>query len=195
MCSESEARTIIGVEGAAAIVDVVRGAWQQYLDDGRQRRPSVRASIVWNNMMDLAEVKMATRDDVRIVEHYQTQYFVYQDRLMLALKKLGDDSLPRNVETKVQEKLREAGHLPNMQGVASVACGYELDSTESEIRSIRASRVVKNKLEWSIDMEELASGVLAPASPIFDDVDSTYTRPPLPSIRPTRRKEEGDRDK
>lgn len=195
MCSESEARTIIGVEGAAAIVDVVQGAWQQYLDDGRPRRPTVRANIVWDNMMDLAEAKMATRDDVRVVKHYQTQYFIYQDRLMLALKKLGDDSLPRNVETKIQEELRQAGHLPHMQGVASVACGYELDSTESEIRSIRASRIVGKKLEWSIDMEELAAGVLAPLSPIFDDIDTGYALPSLPAIRPTRRKEEGDQDK
>lgn len=194
MCSESEARRVIGPDGALQLVEIIEGGWKEYVKDGRPRRSTPRANVVWDNMMDLAESGFASRDDVRIVPRNQSQAFVLKEKLLLQFKLLDQNFRPRNIQTRTRKRLAEAGHFDDMPAdLAVVTCGYRLDATESEIRSIRAVRHVKNTMEWSIDLHELASGVFAPASPIFGDIDVTEATPrALPTIRPQRRKEEGE---
>ncbi|ORC19963.1 MULTISPECIES: hypothetical protein [Rhodococcus] len=194
MCSESEARRIIGSDGAEQLIEIIQGGWKEYIKDGRARRSTPRANVVWDNMMDLAESGFAARDDVRIVPRNQSQAFVLKERLLLQFKLLDQNFRPRNIQTRTRQRLAESGYFDDMpEDLAVVTCGYRLDATESEIRTIRAVRHVNNALEWSIDLEELAAGVLAPASPIFEDIDPGVAVPrALPTIRPQRRREEGD---
>lgn len=193
MCSESEARRIIGPDGAEQLVDIVIGGWDQYRADGRPRRSTPRANVVWDNMMDLAESSFAARDDVEVVPNHQSQGFILKGRLLLRFKKIDRNWRPRNVQTKTQIRLAETGHFDGMpEDLVALTCGYQLDPTESEIQHVRVLRMVKNSLEWSIDLKELAAGVLAPAAPIFGDPGTGTVLPKLPSIRPPRRIKEGE---
>lgn len=193
MYSESEARTIIGIDGASQIVDVVQSGWKGYVDDGVKRRPGARAHVVWDNMMTAAESVLLKRDTVRLVPVHQSQSFAFDERLLIRFKKLDRSWRTRNVQTHTQRKLARTGRLDGMpQELVNVDCGYLLDRTESEIEKILIIRRVAGRLEWVIDVEELASGVLTPASPIFDDIDSTTTataQRSLPTFPNPRRKD------
>lgn len=190
MCSEAEARSIVGQTGAEQLIEIVRGGWDGYVKEGKPRRPVARASVVWDNMMTLAAGTFAARDDVREVVRGQSSVYVMKDRLALQFKMLDRDLKPRNIQTRARAHLSAVGHFDDMpRDLPVVTVGYQLDRSESEIKELLAVRHVANELAWFIDLKELAAGVVAPASPIFDDlVDSDDNVRPLPVVRNPRRK-------
>jgi hypothetical protein len=178
-CSEAEVRQIIGADGAGTLIDIISGAWQAYLDEGRVRRRRTRAGIVWEAMTERADRDLVTRfDGVRKVELPDSAAYVLRERLLLRFKKHDRKMQTSNVRTAMQRALARQGYLDGMPELAHVTCGYVLDRAEAGIEKWIIVRSIRSKPEWVIDLTELAAGILAP----------------LPSIRRRAKAEEGGGD-
>jgi hypothetical protein len=134
-------------------------------------------------MTELADQALLTEfDGVRRVDLPSSAGYVLCERILLRFKKHDRALRPSNVPTKVQRVLSRQGYLDGMPDLAHVTCGYILDKAEAGIERFVAVRSVRGN-KWCIDLQELASGVLAPVQPMlpgFDDADHVA---PLPSIR------------
>lgn len=183
-------RKIIGSDGAATLIDIISGAWQAYVDEGRARRRRTRAGIVWEGMIERADRDLVeVFDGVRRVDLTGSAGYVLCERILLRFKKHDRTMRTANVGTTVQRVLNRQGHFDNMPDLAHVTCGYVLDKAEAGIEKWIVARPVRRKNEWVIDLRDLAAGTLAPVQPILPGMGGGDQDTPLPSIR--RRAEEG----
>ena len=190
-CSEAEVRQIIGADGAATLIKIISDAWQAYLDEGRLRTRRTRAGIVWEQMIQHADSDLLTNfDGVRRVDLQASAAYVLRDRILLRFKKHDRRLRTSNVPTIVQKLLARQGYLDGMPELAHVTCGYILDKAEAGIEKFVVVRSVRGD-KWSIDLRELASGVLAPVQPALPGIGGAGQDAPLPSIR---RRDEADED-
>jgi hypothetical protein len=191
-CSEAEVRQIVGTDGAATLIEIISGAWQAYLDEGRVRRRRTRAGIVWEAMIERADRDLLTSfDGVRKVELPDSAGYVLCDRILMRFKKHDRKMRTTNVGTTVQRVLARQGYFDGMPDLAHVTCGYALDKAEAGIEKWIITRPVRRKTEWVIDLRELAAGTLAPVQPMLPGIDPAEQVAPLPSIRRRAEAEEG----
>ena len=183
-------RQIVGKDGASALVGVVRGGWQDFRAEGRTRTRSGRAMIVWEYMVARASADLAdVFDGVRPVLVGGLPAFVLRDRILMRFKKHDRMLRTSNVQTKTQVAVARQGYFDGMPGLAYVTCGYVLDKAEAGIERCVVVRSRRGS-KWSIDLEELAAGQLAPAQPILPGSERPHELAPLPSI--TRRAKEDE---
>jgi len=187
-------RQIIGPAGAAALIDIISGGWQAFVDEGRSRRRRTRAGIVWEGMIERADRDLRDNfEGVRKVPLPESAGYVLCERILLRFKKHDRSMRATNVPTVVQRVLNRQGHFDDMPDLAHVTCGYVLDKAEAGIEKWIVARPVRHKNEWVIDLKDLAAGTLAPVQPILSGLDGGEEDAPLPSIR--RRAEEGGGDR
>jgi hypothetical protein len=192
-CTEAEVRQIIGADGAATLIEIIAGAWQDFVDEGQRRMRRTRAGIVWEHMIERADSDLLTKfDGVRRVDLPDSAAYVLRERILLRFKKHDRHMRTSNVSTVVQRVLARQGYLDGMPELAHVTCGYMLDTAEAGIEKFLVVRSVRGD-KWFIDLQELASGVLAPVQPVIPGLEST-DEAPLPSIR-RRAETDEDRDR
>lgn len=192
MCSEAEARQIIGTEGARVLIDIVEGAWKSYLNEQRPRRSRTRANVVWDYMVDAAEAELLAMDGVRgVILPSETPAFVLRERMLLRFKKLDRNLMSSNVATRTQRRVYHHGIFDGMPELPVVTCGYILDAAEASVERVVVVRCVRNEVWWWIDLRELAGGVLAPVKPIIPDPNDATSLAPLPSIARRDRAKDG----
>jgi len=133
-------------------------------------------------------------EGVRRVKLPQSVGYVLQDRILMRLKKHDREMFSRNYPTSAQVRLDAQGHLDGLPQLPHVTCGYILDKVEAGIEKIIMVRKVAGQIEWSIDLRELASGVLAPVKPLLPNLPGTGASEiaALPSIARVAREEDGD---
>jgi hypothetical protein len=186
-CSETEVRQIIGTDGAEALIGVISGGWQAYLDERRVRSRRTRANVVWDQMIDIADRDLVTGfEGVRPVSIYGSTAYVFNDRLLLRFKKHDRKMRTSNVLTAVQDVLARQGYLDGMPDLAHVTCGYVLDKAEAGIEKCVVVRATarKRKPDWVIDLADLAAGNIAPVQLVLPGLDGQAEQvAPLPSIR------------
>lgn len=181
MCTEEEARHIIGAEGAAALVEAIYGGWADYRALGQALSPRARANVVHDLIFARAEASLAAFEGVQREVVRQTEGLLLQRRIFLRVKKLDRNLRTRNFATPTQEFNAVLGHFEGMPAsVSTISCGYVLDSTQSEVCMVAAVREVARRTEWYIDLDELAGGMYEPASPILP---VGPVSPTLPAIR------------
>ncbi|MFI2562371.1 hypothetical protein [Nocardia farcinica] len=183
----------MGAEGAKAISDITRGAWDDYLRSGRVLRPTQRAGYVWNCMVDRAAVEFADFEGVEVRPMDKTVMYVLHERVAFRLKMLDAKYRTSNIRTRTQALIQRSGRL-QLDGMPEdlpiISCGYVLDKSESEIAKVLAVRELGYHVEWFFDIDELAGGQLAPVAPIFPDMGPDL--PALPTIRRVKRAQDGE---
>ena len=195
-CSEAEARQVIGVQGAATLIEIISGAWKDYLDEGRVRRRRTRAGIVWEAMIERADRDLVGKfDGVRKVDLPESAAYVLCERILLRFKKHDRKMRTTNVGTLVQRAVAHQGYFDGMPDLAHVTCGYVPDKAEAGIENWIVTRTVRRRNEWVIDLRDLAAGMLAPVQPILPGMDGNDQIAPLPSIRRRAGTEEGGGDR
>ncbi|WP_431901275.1 hypothetical protein [Micromonospora chalcea] len=193
MITEAEARKIIGVDGAQALVKIVGSAWKRFLDEGIKRSPTTRAGVVWDYMVEAADQHLLGKfDGVQRVMLDKSPAYVLRNRVLLRFKKHDRAMLTRNIPTELQRRIAQNGFFDGMPGLAVLTCGYILDKAEAGIEKIVAVRSIGGTVDWHIDLPELASGVLAPLKPIIPNIGGSEEVASLPSIARVARKEDGD---
>lgn len=193
-CSEAEVRQIIGPTGAETLIGIIAGAWQDYVAEGRRRMRRTRAGIVWEHMIEHADRDLLGGfDGVRRVDLPDSAAYVLRERILLRFKKHDRRLRTSNIPTRVQRALARQGHFDGMPDLAHVTCGYVLDAAEAGIEKFVVVRPVRGD-KWSIDLRELASGVVAPLQPIIPGISGAGEDAPLPSIK-RRAKADEDPDR
>ena len=190
-CSETEARKIISPDGASALIGIITGGWQDYLDEGRRRSRRTRAGIVWEAMIERADEDLKDFDGVSQVSIHGSRAYVLSDRLLMRLKKHDRRLRTSNVPTAVQRVLAQ-GYFDGMPDLAHITCGYILDKAEAGIERLVVVRTVRGKPIWHFDLRDLAAGNLVPPQPILPGIDGSDDIAPLPSIRRRAKDAEGE---
>lgn len=166
-------RQVIGVEGAEALVDITRGAWQDYVDEGRARfHRSTRANIVWDYMVKRADALLADMVGVVRVERQERPLYVLRELVMIRPKLHTRDATTRNYPTRAQANVQATGLFQGLN-YPNVVFGYKLDGAEAGIDQYVVTSPTDN---WIIDLEELAAGELRPVSDMLDmpDLDAAW---------------------
>lgn len=187
MCSEATARRILEGDRAKAIVKIVEGAWEAHLSENRLRTQRTRANIVWDYMVDFAERDLSGLPGVQKLEAHGSPYFTFDDKLILRFKKHNRELSTTNVRTQHQRAIDRQVPFSGFPEAVHVSCGYTLDRAEAGLDQVVVVKHLNGKLEWSIDMRELAAGVLIPTTPILP-IDPNPV--PLPTI--TSRRQEAE---
>ena len=168
MTSEAMVRHVVGVEGANVLLDIVQGSWQDYLDEHQLRfHRSTRAMVVWDHMVKRSDSKLSGADGVVRIERYERPIYVMRNLFMLRPKMHDRESLTRNYPTKAQQGVVASGLFPG-QAVPNVAFGYRLDAAEAGIEQCCITSPADT---WVIDLDDLASGNLAPSKPMLEMPD------------------------
>lgn len=191
MLDEAQARQIIGQDGAAVLVDVIEGGWKDHVQEGVPRHSTTRANVVWDYMVKRADVDLAAMEGVTRVERYGRPVYVLRDLLMLRFKLLHNDLGASNVSTRRVREAEQHGMFDDL-ALPHLTCGYVLDRAEAGITSVLAVRHVQGAVDWAIDLRELATGEMQPATPIIPNFPPVpgVVRAPLPGIARSRKKDE-----
>lgn len=167
MLSEAVVHRVIGVEGAEALINITKGAWEDYTDEGIARyHRSTRANVVWDYMAKRSEDVLAPMDGVKQIERYQRPLFVLRDRLVLR-PKLHTESSTRNYPTDSRVAAQRLGQFPELF-YNVVSFGYQLDRAEAGISDFL---VTAPAAQWVINLEELANGELNPVIQMLPGLD------------------------
>lgn len=180
MISEAMVRQIIGVEGAQVLIEIVRGGWQDHLNEGRPRfHRSTRAHVVWDYMVQRADESLAGMDGVRRIERQDRPLYILRDLIMVRPKLHTRDMRTRNYPTTAQSDVERTGLYPEID-CQNVTFGYKLDRAEA---GVEACVVTSPSDSWVINLEELAAGELRPVTGLLDmpELDQTWVN--VPSIR------------
>jgi hypothetical protein len=111
-CTEAEVRRIIGPAGAAAFIDVISGAWQDYLAEGKKRSRRTRAGVVWDHMVSRTDTDMVPYFvGMRRVSLRHSPAYVLRDRILVRLKMHHRNLRTSNVPTAVQRMLLVQGYF------------------------------------------------------------------------------------
>lgn len=173
MISEAMVRQIIGLEGAQALIDITRGAWQDYVDEGRTRfHRSTRANIVWDYMVQRADALLANMEGVVRVERQERPLYVLRQLVMIRPKLHTRETTTRNYPTRAQTGVQATGLFPG-HDYPNVMFGYKLDLAEAGIQQCVVTSPTDS---WIIDLEELAAGELRSVADMFDmpDLDVSW---------------------
>jgi hypothetical protein len=158
-------RQVVGVQGAQALVDVTRGAWQDYIDEDRQRfHRATRAHIVWDYMVQRADAVLADMEGVARIKRHERPLYVLRQLIMIRPKLHTRETATRNYPTKAQLNVQATGLFPDHED-PNVMFGYKLDAAEAGIQQY----VLTSPTDpWVIDLEELAAGELRPIAYMLD---------------------------
>jgi hypothetical protein len=177
--SEAAVRRVIGVEGAQTLIDIVGGAWQDYVNEGISRyHRSTRANVVWDYMAKRSDAELAAMDGVERVELSGRPLYSLRNRLLLR-PKFHMGGATQNVPTRRQRSAAVDGLLPEF-GLDLVSFGYQLDRAEAGISDFVVSAPSET---WIINLEELASGELAPVTQLLPGMEGED----LESLEPIRK--------
>lgn len=168
MLSEAMIRHIVGPEGARALIDIVQGAWDDYVQEGKLRfHRSTRANIVWDYMAQKAVDTFMDADGVEFVHREGRPILVFRGLFAMRPKMHDRSGFTRNYPTSSQLALVDTGLLGDME-MPQATFGYVLDAAEAGI----AQCVIASPRDtWIIDLDELASGEVAPVTGMFEMPD------------------------
>lgn len=191
MVTEEFARLTFAGDRALALVAAIESGWAEYTAEGRRRHRRARANVVWDNIVEHAQApgSLGSMAGVLVARVNDTPIFLFDEDIALRFKMFDRENLPRNLRTRVQARIQDSGRLPSMPQRDLLFAGYRLDAAEAEIEKVLLVRVVGGQVEWSLDLRELASGVLIPAKPILPGLPPTLA--PLPRISRPASVEEG----
>lgn len=175
MLSEAMIRHVVGPEGAKALIDVVQGAWDDYVQEGKLRfHRSTRANIVWDYMAQRSVEVFTDAEGVECVPREDRPIFVFRGLFAMRPKMHDRAGSTRNYPTSSQLALADTGLLGDMP-MPQATFGYILDAAEAGV----AQCVIASPLDdWIIDLDDLAAGDVSPVKGMFDlpDLDRQWTQ-------------------
>lgn len=166
---ETVVRDVLAVNGRSikfrhAIGDAWSALKANYPERARWRRKSTRAAIVWEESVDRAIT--AFHDDLgtHVVSHFDTISFIFDDTVLMRVKKVDMELQSRNVQTSLSTLFhRHDEDLFGYQGLQRVEAGYVLNRFETEIAWVGVVAREDDEQLFHFDFND----VLAPAQTII----------------------------
>lgn len=163
---EAAVRHVIGPDGASALIGLIQGAWDDAIThDGQWFHTTTRANDIWDYMARRAETVFGEADGVEIrIPSTGRPFYILRDTFAMRLKMHDRNGTTRNYPTKTQQELRQSALLPDCD-LPVIDAGYTLDPTGADVEQCLVTCPAD---EWIIDLDDLAAGQIAPASPIIE---------------------------
>jgi hypothetical protein len=149
------------------ILEVVQGAWQDFLDLGIQaklRYKRNRAGLVHDFMVQRAMNKWPEGSGVTWLEKDETAKFIFGQEVIVRFKKADENGLGANIMT--QAVLAFVDPQMNLPGIpeelAKVEVLYSLNALETQINSVTVVARNGDRELWSYVIEDRRGGTVLP---------------------------------
>lgn len=148
----------------------VVGGWKDYKESseyGKWKRKGTRASIVWERMVDRAMESFFEADGVQVREQDDTVSFVFDESLLLRLKKGDSKKLTRNYPTITALSYHHHDNdLFGYPGLYRVEVVYVLNELETEVEGVYVVAREGSKKLWDFELKGSNENILAlPVTP------------------------------
>ena len=119
------------------LLEAIRHGWisrTNHPGNNQWRRKSTRAHVVWEAATQKAIELFADDSGVRVIQHYDTLSYVFDDAVLLRFKKTGLTLRSSNIQTTLSSLFHDhKSDLFGHQGLQRVEACYVLNRWESEI--------------------------------------------------------------
>ncbi len=111
-----------------------------------------KATVMHNLICERLKTELGSTDGVRVFEEYESVSIVMDNKVLLRFKKLKKDGLPSNIRTRRSSdwdaQLLQMKLFPEYPDMACIDWGYVVDSTWSEIKSLKVMCRINANIQW-----------------------------------------------
>jgi hypothetical protein len=127
--------------------------WKRSSEYGRCRRLGTRASIVWERATDLAIEAYSADPTVKVLHHYDTYSYIFDDEVLGRFKKGNEDGLTANYPTPLNLAYHENDlDLFGYHELDRVEFVYKLNRFQTEIIGAFVVGRDGDDIAWSYEM-------------------------------------------
>jgi hypothetical protein len=154
------ARKILGPH-EANLLACVEDSWKKFSDHFRSQvaiwHPTSRATMVWQLMVDQARVRFADTKGVRLHDSSERFVLVFEDLLVIRMKKLDEQLQTANYPTETAERVDAQLPIGGIPPKATwLTVGYVLDVSQTKIDSVNVVCHVADVVAWEYALQEPA---------------------------------------
>jgi len=168
MPTETVVRKVLGKNGRGLeIQTAILAAWdtvkEKYPDRAWWRRKSTRAALVWEQAVDNLIGSLQDDPGAVVQRHYDTVSFIFDDIVLLRIKKADIELMTSNVQTELASLFHDhEADLFGYRGLQRIEAAYVLNQFETDIMWTGiVAREQKSQL-FHFQFDELAAPVEAP---------------------------------
>ncbi len=165
---------------------IIESAWRDWFEgpfSSQMQKKTVRANLVWNQMLVHAKRRLEGRDGVRVGTLSPWDGILVGNDIFIRMKKADEKLLSRNYPTK--SALAFLDQTEDMfGGVVRLELVYLVDKSETSVERIVLLQRHKNSVVWMIDLYgsgEMAQNVIPlsepPAAPNLNSVAKRIIKP------------------
>ena len=145
----------------------ILAAWdtlkQKYPERARWRRKSTRAHIVWEDAVDNLITALADDPGAVIQRHHDTVSFIFDDRVLLRIKKADIELKSSNVQTDLASLFHDhEADLFGYKGLQRIEAAYVLNQFETDIVWVGAVARDGNLQLFHFQFDELVAPAKGP---------------------------------
>ncbi|MGC2637368.1 MAG: hypothetical protein WA294_09335 [Acidobacteriaceae bacterium] len=174
----------------------IRYGWTAYMTDYASKHhllsARARAAIVFDEIRHRAEVVFGAMSDVRFVPHPNSFMLYIGDDIALRFKKLKNNNLCSNINTRQQLLFQAQMRLPGILAGTLVHAGYLLDELQQEIIRTMVVCQFENRVLWTIRLTDEAGEaiIITPPAPTVEPPAAHWEFTGEKAIEADERKEE-----
>lgn len=128
---------------------------EKYPDRSWWRRKGTRAAVIWEYAIQFAIEELV--DDVQVVEHYDTVSLIFDETVLVRLKKADSELKSRNYPTALAQLFHEPeADLFGFSGYQRVQIVYVLNEYETAIDWLCVVARDGSKVLWHLELEDSA---------------------------------------
>jgi len=177
-------------------VYVMQSAWSDWREGpyaAQMQRKSVRAMLVWNQMLTHAKRRLEGREGIRVETLAPWEGILLGNDIFIRMKKADEKLLSRNYPT--QSALAFVDQTQDLfGGIARLELVYLLDSSETHIERIVLVQRHKKAVAWMIDLlgaDPMTQNVIPLAEPPIDTSQESIAKR---IIKPKHETKDGEQD-
>jgi len=165
---ESVIREVLKRNGRGVRIErAILSAWnmveEKYPDRAWWRRKSTRAAIVWEHAVDNLIAELDDDLGVIVQRHYDTVSFIFDDAVLLRIKKADIELMSRNVQTELASLFHDhEADLFGYTGLQRIEAAYVLNQFETEIIWVGVVARESEVQLFNFRFDKLADAVQAP---------------------------------
>ena len=165
MLTESEVKRVLSVNGRGRhLREAYLRAWdtfeEKYPDRAWWRRKGTRAALIWEYAVQYAIEGVG--DDVEVVPHHDTVSLIFDQRVLVRIKKADTELKSRNYPTPLALLFHEPeADLFGFTGYQRVEVVYVLDQYETKIDWIGIVARDNDRIVWHFELEDELVPVLS----------------------------------
>lgn len=142
---------------SASISQGVSEYFSMYSDVARSRhRPTTRANIIHDHIIDNAKRRFSDPEKVRYRESHGLSLFMLDQKFLLRFKKLTEEKVSRNQKTNQVQAFRQQQQvLDGIPSLHNIEAGYVFNELEQRIQDMYLVYPNGPGIYWDINLEDV----------------------------------------